>query len=84
MNVNSQSFMENRSFQLKPYSLFGKFVNLVGEGNKRFIFLFLFLFCSRSAAVFINVEDILMKKAVDTKIIIVVNNNATGWSDRKC
>lgn len=79
MNVNSQGFMENRSFQLKPYLLFGKVINLVGEGNRQFFFLF----CSRSAAVFINVEDILIKKAVDTKIIIMVNNNATDWSERK-
>lgn len=46
---------------------------------------FFSFFCSRSTAVFIDGEDIsLTKEAGDIKTIITINNNATGWSERKC
>lgn len=46
---------------------------------------FFSFFCSRSAAVFIDGEDIsLTKEAGDIKTIITINNYATGWSERKC
>lgn len=38
MNVKSPGFRENRSFQLKPDSFFGKVVNLVDEANMQNFF----------------------------------------------
>lgn len=54
MNMKSHGFMETRSFQLKPDSLFDRIANLVDEGNMQKN--------SRSIAVFIDVEDISADK----------------------
>jgi len=42
MNVKSHSFVENRSFQLKPDLLFDEIVNLADEGNRQKLFFVLF------------------------------------------
>lgn len=66
---------KKRYFQLKPDSFFDKIGNLLDEGHAHsFSFFF-----SRSTAVFIGREDILLtKEASDIKPIITVQSNATG------